>query len=305
MTTKPVVTIGVCVRNSASTIPEAMESIINQDFHHEITEAIFVDDGSEDETLSIIKSYVPKMPIQTKIFHTEWKGLGHARNVVVNNAAGDYIIWLDGDMAWPKNYIRKQVEFMQQNPKVGIAKGRYGILSKENLAATLENMSFVALDLRNSRKNNSRLPGTGGSIYRLEAIRQVGGFDSLMKGVGEDLDAAYRIKAAGWFINRNSAVFYEKCRKTWQDIWKQYFWHGYGLYNLYLKNANIFSLVRMTPIAGFVAGALYASDAYRSTRRKSVFLLPFHFAFKMAAWFCGFAKGKADFSRSSETAQAF
>ena len=292
---KPIVTIGVCVKNSAPTIREAIESILNQDFPHKLIEIIFVDDGSEDKTLLIINSYVPKMDMHVKVFHHEWKGLGPSRNVVVNNASGDYIVWVDGDMTLPEDHVRKQVEFMEQNPKVGIAKARYGMMPGESVVAALENIPFIVYYSKNGSLN-SKLPGTGGSIYRVEAVRQVGGFSSHMKSVGEDQDAAYRVKVAGWLIHRSPAVFYERCRQTWQDLWKQYFWHGYGLYDLYRKNRDIFSLYKMVPIAGFVAGALYTLDAYRLTRRKSVFLLPFHFAFKMMAWCLGFAKRGADVS---------
>lgn len=293
---KLVVTIGVCVRNSAFTIREAIESIINQNFSHELMEVIFVDDGSEDDTLSIIREYVSTMDIQVKVFPISWLGLGAARNFVVENAGGKYIVWVDGDMVLPKDHVGKQVEFMERNPKVGIAKARYGMLSEENTVAALENIPFIIQDSRGERTVNSKLPGTGGSIYRVEAIRQVGGFDNKMKGVGEDQDAAYRIGAAGWVLRRSSAFFYERRVQAWKDLWDKYLWYGYGDYHLYRKNRNIFSLYKMVPLAGFVAGVLHTLDAYRLTRRKCVFLLPFHFAFKMTAWCLGFAKGKANFS---------
>jgi len=47
---KPIATIGVCVRNCEATIKEVINSIINQDFPHELMEVIIVDDGSEDRT---------------------------------------------------------------------------------------------------------------------------------------------------------------------------------------------------------------------------------------------------------------
>jgi len=292
---EPKVTIGVCVKNAETTIKDAIESVLAQDFPHELMEVIFVDDGSTDNTLSIIKDSVPKMDMQVKVFHHEWKGLGAARNVVVDDAEGEYIVWVDGDMILPNDHVRKQVEFMEQNRRVGIAKGKRGMLLGRNIIAALENIPFVIYDSRDGTLD-SKLPGTGGSIFRVETIRQVSGFDSRMKGVGEDLDITYRVRVAGWLIDRSPAVFFEGCRQTWQALWKQYFWHGYGLYSLYRNNRNIFSLYKMVPIAGFVAGALYTLDAYRLTRRKAVFLLPFHFAFKMTAWCFGFAKGKADFS---------
>ncbi|MCK4475082.1 hypothetical protein KAU30_04490, partial [Candidatus Bathyarchaeota archaeon] len=186
-------------------------------------------------------------------------------------------------------------EFMEQNPKVGIAKAKYWMPPTEDVVSALENIPFIVYDSKDGSLS-SKLPGTGGSIYRVEAIREVGGFDTHLKGVGEDQDAAYRIKEAAWLIERSSAVFHERRVQTWKDLWHKYFWYGYGNRDLYRKNRNIFVFYRMVPIAGFVAGALYTLDAYRLTRRKSVFLLPFHYAFKMTAWCFGFAKGKADSS---------
>jgi len=291
--TKAKVTIGVCVRDSADTIREAIESIICQDYPHEFMEVIFVDDGSEDETLSIINSYVPRMDMKVKVFHHEWKGLGASRNVVVDNSGGDYIIWVDGDMILPKDHVRKQVEFMKQNPKVGIAKGRYGFVSRESVVAALENVPFVVFDSRNGSLN-SKLPGTGGAIFRVDALRQVGGLDNNLKGVGEDQDVAYRIKVAGWSIQRSCAVFYERREQTWKGLWNKYFRYGCGDYELYRKNRDIFSPYKMVPIVGFIVGMMISPSAYRITRRLSVFLLPFHFAFKMAAWCVGFIRNQMD-----------
>ena len=287
---KPKVTIGVCVKNAEATIKDAVESILVQDFPHELMEVIFVDDGSDDKTLSILKSYVPKMDMRVKVFRQEWKGLGPARNVAVNNASGDYIVWVDGDMILPKDHVRKQVEFMEQNPKVGIAKAKYGMPHGENIVAALENIPFMVHDSKDGPVN-SKLPGTGGSIYRVEAIRQVGSFDSHMKGVGEDQDVAYRIMSAGWLIKMSNAFFFERREESWSNLWKKYVWYGYGNYWLYRKNKRIFRLYKMIPPAGFLAGLLYSFPAYRLTGHKLVFLLPLHFVFKSAAWCWGFVKG--------------
>lgn len=165
------------------------------------------------------------------------------------------------------------------------------------MIAVLENISFMIYGSIN-RLADSYLPGTGGSIYRLEAIKQIGGFDSNIKGVGEDQDAASRMKAANWLIGKSHAVFFEKGRQTWPGLWKQYFWHGYGLYSVYKKNRKAFSIARMSPIASFMAGTLYIRDAYEISHRKSVLLLPFHFAFKMAAWCFGFAAAESHLTSS-------
>ena len=287
----PKVTIGVCVRNCASTLPCMIKSSMQQDFPHKFMEVIFVDDGSEDDTLNTVKGYANRMGMSVRIFHHEWKGLGPSRNVVVDNACGSYIVWVDADMTIPKDHVRKQVEFLQNNPDIGIGKARCGLLPKENLVATLEFLIFAVNDSRNCSLDR-KPPGTGGSIYRVEAIRGVGGFDNDLIMGSEDTDAALRVKAAGWLLATSSAVFYEKGRQTWQGLWNQYSWHGYAFFYLYRKKSArvLFSIYRINPIAGFLSGVLYVVDAYRITGNKAVFLLPFHFAFKMTAWFFGFSR---------------
>ena len=62
-------TIGVCVRNSASTIRDTIDSISKQDFPCELVEIVFVDDGSEDRTLSILLDSAHEMDMQVKLLH--------------------------------------------------------------------------------------------------------------------------------------------------------------------------------------------------------------------------------------------
>lgn len=286
---KPIITIGVCVKNGAATLREAIESIISQTYPHKLMEVIFVDDGSEDATPLIINEYASKMDMDVKIFRHEWKGLGFSRNVVAKNASGKYIIWVDCDMILPKDFVRKQVEFMEKNPKVGIGKARYGFLEENSLVAFLENLPFMVYDSKGVPLD-LKLPGTGGAIFKVEAIREIGGFDEHLDGVGEDQDVAYRIKADGWQIKRTNAYFYERRVKSWRDLWRKYLWYGYGNYHLYRKNRHIVSPTRMNPLAGFLAGCLYVPESYRLMRKKAVFLLPLHFTFKMVAWFIGFSK---------------
>ena len=292
--TKPKVTIGVCVRNCEGCVMEALNSVLEQDFPHKLIEAIFVDDGSEDRTLSILDSYAPKMDMHVKTFHHEWKGLGPSRNVVVDNALGDYIVWVDGDMILSKDFVSKQVEFMERNPKVGIGKGKYGMFTEESFIVTFENiLDLVENELGESKNgNNTKFPGTGGSIYRVKAIKEVGGFDERMQGVGEDQEVAYRLKTAGWSFGYSSAVFYEKCEKELRALWDKYFWYGYGNYALYCRNRRIFSLYKMVPPASLIVGLFYSRLGYNLTHLKKAFLLPFHFLFKSFAWLLGFVSGQ-------------
>jgi glycosyltransferase involved in cell wall biosynthesis len=298
---RPVLTIGICVRNSEATIEEAIDSILIQDFPHELIEVIFVDDGSTDKTLSIIENYVPRMNMHVKVFHHEWKGLGASRNVVINNANGDYIVWVDGDMILAMDYISKQLEFMEQHPKAGIAKGTQSLEPCENLLATLESYSRAASRMvdYNSERGRLKAIGTGGSIYRSEAIQRAGGFDENLRGYGEDWDAEIRVKAAGWLMCITSVEFrdFERRKLSLKLLWSRYWLRGYHQHFFLNKNKGLIRLYKMSPPATFISGFLYALTIYRLTHQKKAFLLPFQCFFKAVAWYAGFSKARVDYHR--------
>jgi glycosyltransferase involved in cell wall biosynthesis len=291
---KPKVTIGVCVRNCSNTIKQTIESIIQQNFPHELMEIIFVDDGSDDDTLKIIKEYASKIDITTKIFHDDWMGIGHARNKVIKNANGDYIIWVDGDMVISKDFVKKQVYFMEHNLNVGIAKGQYQFSCGPNLVSTLEIYSRIIGYAKSLNGNKPRHLGTGACIYRLKAIAQAGGFDDNIKGYGEDWDAELRVRAAGWSFGKTTAQWrdYERLGTTYNRLWQRYVKRGFDVYYVCQKNKGLIKFHRMLPPATFLAGLLDAISAYKCVRKKVVFLLPFHYAFRAAAWCLGFIKAK-------------
>jgi glycosyltransferase involved in cell wall biosynthesis len=298
---KPKVTIGICVRNGAITLHKAIDSVIAQDYPHELMEIIFVDDGSEDDTLQIIHNYVSKIKMtgmKVKIFHHEWKGLGYSRNVVVNNAEGKYIIWIDGDMVLSKDYIKKLVGFMEQHSKVGIAKGKQALTPGKNMLATLEAYSRSAGRMVDyaSDKGRFKALGTGGAIYRRQIFEQVGGFDEELRGYNEDWDLEIRARATGWQLSIVDAYFldYERLGLTWKGLWNKYWIRGYHTHYFLHKNGELIKHYRTFPLAAVLSGLIYALKLYKLTRQKIVFALPLQFFFKMTAWYIGFVRSHLD-----------
>jgi glycosyltransferase involved in cell wall biosynthesis len=281
----PIVTIGVCVRNRETLVGDALLSIAEQDFPHELMEIIVVDDGSTDSTLSVVDAQNRKLKLEAKIIHQEWKGLGYARNVVLNNSTAKYIIWVDSDMVLAEDFVRLQVGFMEENPNVGVAKGSYGMY-RANVVSTLENIEFITTNSKWMRQVDPNALGTGGSIYRVEAIKKVGGFNKNIKGSGEDAEAEFRMGRAGWMLDTTSAVFFERRRSDWRSIWKEYFWHGKGSLQV-VKGQSSTSRYKFFPPVAFTVECIRIVVAYKIVRRKVALLLPFHYVFKRTAWLAG------------------
>jgi glycosyltransferase involved in cell wall biosynthesis len=281
------VTIGVCLRNEEDDVEETLRSIFQQDFPHELMELIIVDDGSEDETLSLVIRDVTKVNMKVTVFHSGWRGIGEARNTVVNNAKGQYIIWVDGGMKLPNNHVSQQVEFMEKYSDAGIAKAKCGASERQGTVSILESLQFVAVDSRYDGKVKSFVVGTGGSTYRVGALRQVGVFDINLKRSGEDLDMEERMRDKGWSVYRTSALYYKKHNETWKSFWFNSVKYGYGGHYLIHKHMET---IAHRSIVTWLDGMLNARTAYRLTGRKLSFLLiPFQFLDR-TAWFWGFLR---------------
>ena len=282
------VTIGLCVKNCSETISETLKCIISQDYSSEMIEIIVVDDNSSDNTLSRITETLANSPFKFRVFSTKGKGLGVARQLVVNSANGKYILWIDGDMIVPENYVKLQVEFMEKNPQVGKARAKWGILDEDSLPAKLESMRLIE-HLSNKKTSSSYLVGIGGSICRTKALREIGGFDENIKGAGEDIDLAVRL-AKSWKFAISNAVFYHHFRKTWRGLWQQYFWYGYGMHYVNHKHKGISKVWTYLPPVSLSAGLRQAFIAFKQTKEKIAFLLPLQYFFKYSAWILGYVE---------------
>lgn len=91
--TQPIITVIVPVYNKAPYLMKCADSIADQ--HMEGVEAVFVDDGSTDNSLEVLHQIKEKRGFQ--IIHTENHGVSHARNTGLDAAKGHYIVFVDGD----------------------------------------------------------------------------------------------------------------------------------------------------------------------------------------------------------------
>jgi glycosyltransferase involved in cell wall biosynthesis len=284
------VTVGLCVKNAAGFIGTALNSLRAQAFPAKELELLLVDGNSTDGTLKIACDALKNVAFKVRVFK-ETHGLGYARQLVVQQAHGKYIVWLDADMTLPSDYLAKQVHFMETHPNVGIAGGQYNVHIGHGFVADMENIVYAVDSVFERRAQASKfgyLPGAEGAIYRVEAVRDVGGFDPEIHGAAEDTEMAYRVRAKGWDLAVTQEKFTEFTRLSWGSLWSQYVWYGRGAHFIFHKDPSSLTLWKMSPLGGFMAGILRSPGAYLLTHNKSFFLLPVHYTYKRLAWLFGF-----------------
>ncbi|MBE6024850.1 MAG: glycosyltransferase [Cellulosilyticum sp.] len=105
---KPLISVIVPTYNVEKYISKCLDSIISQTYEN--IEIIVVNDGSTDNSLSIVEEY-EKKDARIKVFSQKNQGLSAARNTGIDNSKGEYLLFIDSD-----DYIEtNMIEVLENN----------------------------------------------------------------------------------------------------------------------------------------------------------------------------------------------
>lgn len=90
------------VYNAEATLPRCLDSIVGQSFSD--YEFLLVNDGSTDESDGICRKYAAQYP-QIQYFAKENGGVSSARNLGLERAQGEYILFVDSDDYVSEDYF--------------------------------------------------------------------------------------------------------------------------------------------------------------------------------------------------------
>jgi len=281
-----VLTVGLCVKNSERTVKSALESLMRQNYPHGEMEIIVVDGQSKDKTLEIVRNMQETVNIRISIFSDGGKGLGKASQIVVDRALGRHIIFISGDIVLPKNFLLKQLNLMERNHSIGAVIPEFEYTKRQkNLMADIQNLLLGAV--------NTNL--SNGTVFRKEALDEVHGFDTRIKGASEDRELILRLRLAGWKVTRNSEARFSQMRdETSKDIYSRYFWYGYGDHFTHHKHRSSIKVPYWLPPIYFAWGLKISLKAYKKYSRKRLFLIPFFCLFASVDWCLGFVSAHLD-----------
>ncbi len=270
------------MKNAERTLAECLKSIFEQTYRD--FEIVAVDGGSTDGTVDILHEF------GLKPLYDGGRGLGYARQLVIQKARGKYVQWVDGDHVLLADFLERQVEFMEKHPELAGAEAIMDWLG-DSLCARLEGYIWLLYCRKRAQEGYLKTIGSAGSIYRVSALREVGGYDFLIKGSGEDADICLRLGRKGWKFKMNpNARYYHRVRASWLGLAREYLWWGEGAHYAYHKHPNYGSPWRFFPPIAFLAGLKHGWSCFQMTGDPWCSLIPFHYAFKRLAWCLGYLR---------------
>src|SRR5579871_2723544 len=117
------VTISICTRNRAASLRRTLDSLANMEIPGGADwELVVVDNGSSDDTGSVIRSFVGALPIRYEVEPTP--GVSYARNRAVAVARGEFIVWTDDDVNVDRQWLSAYVTAFARWPEVDLFGGK-------------------------------------------------------------------------------------------------------------------------------------------------------------------------------------
>jgi CDP-glycerol glycerophosphotransferase len=102
------------VYNGARFVRETVDSIYAQELDEPV-EVMAVDDGSTDESLTVLRSVEEERGATFRLLrHEQNRGEGAARNTAIRASRGELLYIVDADNLLPEGMVRRQVEWLRE-----------------------------------------------------------------------------------------------------------------------------------------------------------------------------------------------
>lgn len=131
------VSVLICAKNEAENLKAFIPSIINQDYHD--YEIILINDGSSDDTLSVMKSFETENDhvriVDVKPVEAFWGSKKYALTLGIKAASHNFLLFTDADCKpVSKNWIKRMSSHFDKQKTIVIGYGAYkktkGFLNK-------------------------------------------------------------------------------------------------------------------------------------------------------------------------------
>ena len=177
-------------------IGDAIKSVVQQSRYDAISEIIVVDDGSTDDSETIIRNWT-SLCDKIQYVYQENQGVSAARNEGIRRSSGDYIAFLDGDDLWCEHRLAPQLELAEKHAEVGLFYGDVYSFEEDPTDRTRGYCTRFEHDDEDVLPNlylHSAPILTPTTLVQTDCFSEVGRFDPSLRQ-GEDRDMWLRVAA--------------------------------------------------------------------------------------------------------------
>lgn len=228
----PVVSVVIPVRNEENFIGKCIESFLDQTYPESKFEIIVVDGMSEDNTRTIVESYISRYG-NVKLYDNPDKYTPNALNIGIKNASGEIIMLASSHAVYSRDYISVCAQKIAEG-KAEVAGGKMITLPRSNsmkakvIASVLSNPFGVGdAKYRIRYDKESYVDTVAYGLYKKELFDKVGLFnENLIRN--QDIEMNLRLKRIGartLLIPQVSSYYY--ARDTFSSLWKNNFANGF------------------------------------------------------------------------------
>lgn len=206
MTSSPTITIAICTFNRCKPLRQSLDSLsqlqTGGDFTYEI---VVVDDGSTDETESVVRDFAASASCEVQYVRQQAQGIAAARNHCVRRARGAWIAFFDDDQLAEPDWLGNLYAFAleKQARCVGSARDLFIDDIDPNQLPPVTRAVLGELVHPNEHQCARRpMLSTGTVLIERTVFEEVGGFDESLQHGGSDSDLFARMRRAGipqWF----------------------------------------------------------------------------------------------------------
>jgi glycosyltransferase involved in cell wall biosynthesis len=229
------ISIIIPVFNEVGYLSYCINSLSNQT--EKDYEVVLVDDGSTDGTLNILRE-IAQTDKKFILITSNHMGAGAARNIGAKSASGKILVFLDADMTFEKNFLKKLTQ--------PIISGKFkGTFSRDEIVSNWENVWARCWNIEEGWEKRKRHPKKYPShqpVFRAvlrSEFEKVGGFTP--GGYDDDWSLSRKLGYEAQIVNH--AVFYHKNPSTLQEVFNHAKWVGKRKYKFGLLG-TFYALLR-------------------------------------------------------------
>jgi glycosyltransferase involved in cell wall biosynthesis len=175
-------------------------------------ELIVVEDGIHDDTAAIVRNFEGRVTQPVRLIrHQSSRGVSHARNLLLREARGGFIAFLDADDLWASDHLAAAARCFAAGADVAFSGVTFIDAAGLALPGTAEPSAADLANIAPVMFRYNFVQCTSTLSLRRSWVARVGGFDPSLSH-GEDLDLWLRLLAAGavWRYTGRTSCAYRK-----------------------------------------------------------------------------------------------